>query len=139
MILLRVFFVATMRCNALFVAVILPASRAVGIAENLATAVNVISGITAEEEYCLSAQGGETMGCVRVRGGSAQEKKQNLGLANFDSTSIAILTMTATIISGEARQACHLIVFGFVALCFVSRLRLKLIRGSMHLRQVVSA
>lgn len=47
-----------MTCNAFFVAVILPASWAVGMAEHLASAVNMISGITAEEEYCLSVQGG---------------------------------------------------------------------------------
>lgn len=47
-----------MKLNVSFVAVILPASRAFGSAEQVANAVNVISGITGEEEYCLSVSGG---------------------------------------------------------------------------------
>ena len=77
-----------MKCNASFVAVMLSASWASGVAENVATAVNIISGITADEEYCLSAQGGDTMGSVRVRGGGAQVRTSS-EITNLDFTSIA--------------------------------------------------
>ena len=43
----------TMKWNVSAVAVMLPASRAFGSTEHVANAVNVISGITGEEEYCL--------------------------------------------------------------------------------------
>ena len=66
-----------MKCNASLVAVMLSASWASGLAENVATAVNIISGITADEEYCLSAQGGDTIESVRVRGGRAQVRSRS--------------------------------------------------------------
>ena len=77
-----------MKCKASFVAVMLSASWASGVAENVATAVNIISGITADEEYCLSTQGGDTMGSVRVRGGGAQVRTLS-EITNLDFTSIA--------------------------------------------------
>ena len=55
-----------MKLNVSFVAVILPASQAFGSAEQLANVVNVISGITGEEEYCLSVSGNGFTGSVRA-------------------------------------------------------------------------
>ena len=60
-----------MRCIVFCFAVMLPASWASSGAEHLATAVNVISGITAEEEYCLSVQGDGIMGSGMVFGDGA--------------------------------------------------------------------
>lgn len=58
MIIHRSTIVVTMGCNAFFVAVMLPVSWAVANGEYTANAVNVISGISAEIEYCLIVQGG---------------------------------------------------------------------------------
>ena len=128
-----------MKCNASFVAVMLSASWASGVAENVATAVNIISGITADEEYCLSAQGGDTMGSVRVRGGGAQVRTSS-EITNLDFTSIAhVGDGKGALQLGRGRLACHLIVCLLVAPCIVSTLRLKIIRVMMHWRQVVSA
>ena len=88
-----------MKCNASFVAVMLSASWARGAAENVATAVNIISGITADEEYCLSAQGGDTMGSVRVRGGGAQVRTSS-EFTNLNFRSIAHV--------GDRKEAVHL-------------------------------
>ena len=46
-----------MLCSALFAFVALPATWAVSNGQDLASSVNVICGVTAEEEYCLSVQG----------------------------------------------------------------------------------
>ena len=55
-----------MKWNVSAVAVMLPASRAFGSTEHVANAVNVISGITGEEEYCLSVSGNGFTGSVRA-------------------------------------------------------------------------
>ena len=47
-----------MHCRMLAFAVALIAFSAFGSAEHAGAAVNIISGITAGEEYCLSVQGG---------------------------------------------------------------------------------
>ena len=46
-----------MKWNVSAVAMMMPVSRALGITKHVANAVNVISGITGEEEYCLSVSG----------------------------------------------------------------------------------
>ena len=119
-----------MKCNASLVAVMLSASWASGVAENVATAVNIISGITADEEYCLSAQGGDTMGSVRVRSGGAQVRTSS-EITNLDFTSIAHVGdgKEALQLGRGGRLACHLIVCLLVAPCIVSTLRLKFISG----------
>ena len=61
--------VVTMGCNAFFVAVMLPVSWAVANGEYTANAVNVISGISAEIEYCLIVQGFSIIESMRVCGG----------------------------------------------------------------------
>lgn len=128
-----------MKCNALPVAVMLSTYWASGIAENVATTVNIISGITADEEYCLSAQGGDTMESVRVGGGRAQVRSAS-EFRNLDFPSIAhVGDGTQYSLEEKERLASHLIVFSFVVLCVVSILDLKFISGVMHWRQVVSA
>ena len=111
-----------MTCNAFFVAVILPASWAVGIAEHLASAVNMISGITAEEEYCLSVQGGGSIGRVRVRSGSAHDRIGR-NLPTSTRRDIAHLRQGSNYDTLDwGGLACHLIVFWFAVFCAVSPL-----------------
>ena len=128
-----------MKYNALPVAVMLSTYGASGIAENVATTVNIISGITADEEYCLSAQGGDTMESVRVGGGRAHVRSL-CEFRNLDFPSIAhVGDVKQYNLEEKERLASHLIVFSFVVLCVVSILDLKFISGVMHWRQVVSA
>ena len=65
-VILEYFVLPTMKWNGSAVAVMLPASRAFGSTEHVANAVNVISGITGEEEYCLSVSGNGFTGSVRA-------------------------------------------------------------------------
>ena len=69
------FTLTAMKWNVPAVFLMLPASRALGSAEHVANAVNVISGITGEDEYCLSVSGNGFAGSVRVGSDGRRRRK----------------------------------------------------------------